>query len=376
MIEVCLAVNPIAGMGGPLALKGTDGEARWIALRRGAKPISPSRAERFLRELKRHGVELLVYTATGLMGEAEARRTGHRTRIVHVAPEPTSRHDTFETVYRCLSKGVEIIIVVGGDGTLRDAYLAAAAHGGSHVIIPVPAGVKMYSAAFPPTPEEAAHALMDYLKTGSACLNEVADIDEESFRRNKLIVRLYGYVKTPCRHVVGVTKEPPPPGEDEAKKAIARRVVEDYAKPCTLLILGPGTTTKAIADLLGAEKTLLGVDVIHNGKTIARDADEETIYRLLKSHLEGGGKAYLVVSPIGGQGFILGRGNQQISPRILRLLIEKMGKDAIVVVSTPSKLRRVKILRVDTGDPELDAMLRGYIRVITDYNEETLVRVV
>ena len=70
------------------------------------------------------------------------------------------------------------------------------------------------------------------------------------------------------------------------------------------------------------------------------------------------------MTPIGGQGFIFGRGNQQISPKVIR----QVGLDNIVVVATKSKLDKLKSLRVDTGDPELDKALRAHeIDVVIDY---------
>ena len=231
----------------------------------------------------------------------------------------------------------------------------------------------MYSSVFAENPRAAAHVLAEWLNNNTTCEGEVVDIDEEAFREDKLRLRLYALAKTPCSPLmVGTSKQPSPMTEDEEenRRAIARYLVETM-EDCTLYILGPGTTIKAIADELGIPKTLLGVDVIHNRKPVAMDVDEQTLYNIVASHLKRGGKAKVVVTPIGGQGFIFGRGNQQISPRVLKLV----GRSNIIIVATKAKLSRLKKLRVDTGDEEADKMLKGYMRVVTDYAEETVVRV-
>ncbi|WP_338252461.1 ATP-NAD kinase family protein [Pyrodictium abyssi] len=373
--RLCFVVNPLAGIGGPLALKGSDGEAGLIALERGAALVSPQKAARFLSRLKTLGIDkgLDILTAGGLMGEEEAATAGLRAIVVY-RPQgwPTRRQDTIAAVKNCLKEGSEIVVFVGGDGTARDVLEAL---GPSHEVpvLGVPAGVKMYSSVYAETPEAAADVLWEWLHSGGLCEAEVLDIDEEAFRAGELRVKLYGVARVPCSSkMVGSSKQPSPssPDEEENKQAIARYVVESM-KPCTLYILGPGSTVKAIADEMGVEKTLLGVDVVHNGRVVALDVDEEKLYEIVKSHLARGGSVKLIVTPIGGQGYILGRGNQQISPRVLRLI----GKKGIVVVATRNKVQHLRKLRVDTGDPELDRELRGYIRVVVDYGEELMMRV-
>ncbi|HIQ23587.1 MAG TPA: ATP-NAD kinase [Pyrodictium delaneyi] len=373
--RLCFVVNPLAGIGGPLALKGSDGQAGLIALERGATLVSPQKATRFLSRLKTLGInkDLDILTAGGLMGEKEAAAAGLRVMVVY-RPRgwPTHRQDTIAAVKNCIKEGSEIVVFVGGDGTARDVLEAL---GSSHEVpvLGVPAGVKMYSSVYAETPEAAADVLWEWLHSGGLCEAEVLDIDEEAFRAGELSVKLYGVALVPCSSkMVGSSKQPSlsSPDEEENKQAIAKYVAESM-KPCTLYILGPGSTVKAIADEIGVKKTLLGVDVVHNGRVIALDVDEEKLYEIVRSHLARGGSVKLIVTPIGGQGYILGRGNQQISPRVLRLI----GKDGIVVVATRNKLQHLRKLRVDTGDPELDQELRGYIRVVVDYREELMIRV-
>jgi len=377
--RLCFLVNPLAGIGGPLALKGSDGEAGWEALRRGAALVSPRRAERFARSLaalatgRVSGGGVVFYTAGGLMGASILGRHGMPYTVVY-EPEgwPTTREDTIRLVEACIEKGVELVVFVGGDGTARDVVSVT---GRRTPVLGVPSGVKMYSAVFAESPEAAALALHEWLEgRASLCDAEVLDIDEDAFRSGVLRVRLYGYARTVCAPgMVTVSKQPTIGGSDvrENIDAIARYIVEGM-EDCTLYVLGPGTTLAAVAEQLGIEKTLLGVDVVHNRRLVARDVDEETLYRIVSRHASGGGKVRIIVTPIGGQGFILGRGNQQISPRVVRAA---GGKRAVVVVSPRSKLARTPVLRVDTGDPSLDAEFSGYIRVVVDYGEEQLVRV-
>jgi len=373
--SLCLVVNPLAGIGGPLALKGSDGAAGVEALRRGARLVSPERAVRFLAALaslirERRVEPPLLLTAEGLMGAEEARRAGFNPIVVHrPAGWPTRPEDTRATVEGCLASGAGLVVFVGGDGTARDVAAAA----GDAPILGVPAGVKMYSSVFAVSPEAAAEIVADWLEGRlGLCEGEVMDIDEEAFRRGELRVRLYALARTPCHPLlVGASKQPSPgtAAEEENRRAVARYFVERYVRPCTLYILGPGSTVAAVAEEMGVEKTLLGVDVAHDGRLLARDVDEEALYRLVRSHRSRGGRVAIVVSPIGGQGFVLGRGNQQISPRVIR---EAGGRGSLFIVATRSKMQRLRRLLVDTGDPELDRELEGYVRVVVDYGEEVL----
>ncbi|BEP17595.1 ATP-NAD kinase family protein [Pyrofollis japonicus] len=371
--RVCFVVNPLAGIGGPLALKGSDGEAALIALRKGAKLVAPSRALTFLRKVKELGLDkdIEFLTASDLMGEELLKEVSIQDfqKVYTYSVFPTSPKDTINTVRNCIINNADLVVFVGGDGTARDIVDALRSANREEIpLLGVPGGVKMYSSVFAENPEAAANALLDWVRNPSTCDAEILDIDEDAFRRGELRVKLYGYVKTPCsRYLVGSSKQPSLStlDEEENKEAIARYVVENMEE-CTLYIVGPGTTTKKIADILGLPKTVLGVDVYHDKEVVALDVDEETLYNIVKKHIEKGGKAKIIVTPIGGQGYILGRGNQQISPRIVKLARPKN----IIVIATRSKLSRLRKLRVDTGDPELDQLLRGYVRVIVDYGEE------
>lgn len=374
--EIVFVVNPVAGLGGPLGYKGTDEElGRRLLERLAGEPPAYRRARLFAESLSGLGCVEVAYTAPRL-GYEILRDAGIAAEVVYEPPEwPTRSRDTYETVRRGLERGARIVVFVGGDGTARIVYDAIRDAGllNEVVVLGVPAGVKMYGSVYAVRPREGARVLCDYIEGGSGlCDAEIMDIDEDAFRRNELRAKLYGIVRSPCsKLMVGSSKQPSPSTleEEENKRGIARYIVERYVRECTMIVLGPGTTTAAIAKELGLPKTLLGVDVYHGRSVVALDVDEEKLYRLLSSHP---GRKLVIVSPIGGQGFILGRGNQQISPRIVRLV----GPENIIVVATRSKMQSLGWrLRVDTGDPALDEALRGYRRVVIDYNEEAMVRV-
>ncbi len=368
MKNIGLIVNPIAGMGGRVGLKGTDGEdILRRAINLGAKPIAPQRAKIMLSSLKKYDLKFTLITAPKLMGEYEAREVGYKPIVIGEISEKTTGEDTRRIAKLMVDFGIDLLVFCGGDGTARDIYSAI------DMLIPVigvPTGVKMHSAVFAVNPVMAASLVADFIR-GVLPLRdgEVMDVDESAFRSDKLIVKLYGYLKIPYRYgLVQNAKSPSPQTEDERENqlAIAKYFVESMEKN-VLYILGPGTTVKAVADVLNVQKTLLGVDLVFNFKVYDVDVNEEKILKAIKNRT-----AKIVVSPIGSQGFIFGRGNQQISPEVIR----RVGKNNIVVLATHHKLSTIDALRVDTGDPEVDEYLRGYLRVICDYREERIVKVI
>ena len=284
--------------------------------------------------------------------------------------EETSAEDTKRAVRMMVETGVDLIVFVGGDGTAKD-ILDALGCSADTSVLGVPSGVKMYSGIFAVSPSDAAEVVEALLEGEAEVMEfEVMDADEEAIRRDEFIVRLYGllrgpYVPARIQRSKQVTLETM--DELENQRAIARFVVEEM-DPEGTYILGPGTTVKRVAEQLGVDKTLLGVD-IYQGGAFFKDVNEEEILRVVRDW----DKTWIVVSPIGRQGILFGRGNQQITPEILR----RVGKRHIIVLATTNKLRGIEgeVLRVDTGDNSVDEMLRGYIRVITDYREWRLVRV-
>lgn len=355
-------VNPIAGMGGAVGLKGTDGmDVLKRALSLGAKPVAPARAEAFLRELEPVKEEIQFLAGAGEMGEAEAERCGFTPRVVGQARGATTPEDTREVAEEMKRAGVELLVFCGGDGTARDVLDSV----GTEVpVLGVPTGVKMHSAVFAVNSGAAARIVARFLWEGLPLREaEVMDIDEEAFREGRVSARLHGYVLTPYEPALiqGSKVESVVTDEELRNQAALAIYVIEEMKPDDVYVVGPGTTTRTIGDLLDEKKTLLGVDLFRNKKIIAKDVNEKAILDEIK-----GKEAKIVVTPIGGQGFIFGRGNQQISSKVIRLV----GRENIIVIATKNKLRGLRGLRVDTGDPELDDQLRGYIKVVTDYREE------
>jgi predicted polyphosphate/ATP-dependent NAD kinase len=353
-------VNPVAGMGGAVGLKGTDGKAiltQAIAL--GARPVASQRAEAFLSELSPAKESLKLIVGAGNMGQNQAEKCGFTCKVIGESKNETTPEDTQNAAEGMVETGVDLLVFCGGDGTTRDILKAVDMR---LPVLGVPTGVKMHSAIFAVSPQAAARATIRYL-WGRLPLREaeVMDVDEQAFREGHLSAELYGYMISPYEpHLIQGNKLASPMTENEVENqaAIAIYVIEEI-KPNVIYVVGPGTTTRTIGDLLDQKKTLLGVDLFQNKKIIVKDVNEKQILQATS-----GKAARIIVTPIGGQGFIFGRGNQQISPKVIR----QVGLDNIVVVATKSKLDRLKSLRIDTGDPELDEEFRARgINVMTDY---------
>jgi predicted polyphosphate/ATP-dependent NAD kinase len=363
-----LIVNPVAGMGGAVGLKGTDGRAilkKAVSL--GAKPIAPTRAEFFLSELKFADGKIRLVVGAGNMGEEEAISCGFDCTVFGKRKKETTAEDTREIARKIADAKVDLLVFCGGDGTARNILEAI------NIDVPVlgvPTGVKMHSSVFAVDPKAAAKIAIGFL-WGELPLREaeVMDVDENAFREGRVSSRLYGYLLTPYEpYLIQGAKIASPMTESELRNqaAIAIYIIETM-KSDVIYIVGPGTSTRTIGGLLDAKKTLLGVDIFCNKKIVASDINEKQIIEKIQ-----GKTAQIIVTPIGGQGFIFGRGNQQISPEVIR----RVGLDNIVVIATEGKLRSLKSLRVDTGDPNLDDALRARnIKVVTDYKTEYVMRV-
>jgi len=364
-------VNPIAGMGGRVGLKGTDGVAD-EARARGAEPVSPRRAVEMLTALRSlpSASQIHWITCRGAMGSDHLEAAVFPSNLRDIATEPPAQSTAEDTKAACRafeSGGVELIVFCGGDGTCRDVIDSVDQR---VPILGIPAGVKMHSGVFGIHPATVANILdayvQGYLRIGDA---EVLDVDEEAYRRGEWSVRLYGTAKTLVEPALVQTgKMLFAELEDEAMKdEIADHLKELTDKESdTLFLLGPGSTLEHVAKRLGVEKTILGIDAIHDGVLVGRDLDEAGILALLDRYKS----ARLVVSPIGAQGFVLGRGNLQISPAVIR----QIGIRNVIVASTPAKLNATPVLRVDTGDPELDQAFakKEYLFVVIGYRTSKL----
>ena len=372
IMKIGLIVNPIAGMGGKVGLKGTDSVLK-EAIAKGAKPIAPKRAVEFLQKLKENMMEITieVLTCPSIMGEKEAKDASFS---VHVLPmkigKETSAEDTKTAVKLLIKAKVKLIVFVGGDGTAKDIFDAMQGYG-EVPVLGVPSGVKMYSGIFAVNPSDAVNVVLTFAGNQAEIAEfEIMDADEKAIRSDTFAVKLHGFLKgpfVPMRIQGSKQISPETVDEKENQTATARYVIEEM-QPEATYILGPGTTVKRIAELLGVEKAVLGVDIYKKGKIIL-DVDERRIFE----EVEDWQNTWIILSPIGHQGILLGRGNQQISPEI----IKRVGKQHIIVAATKSKLQSIEgnVLRVDTGDAEVDNMLKGYIKVVTDYREWRLMQV-
>ena len=358
MLTIGFLVNPIAGMGGAVGLKGTDGLLS-EAIRRGARPESGKRALEVLRELE--GLPIRILTCSGPMGEdilGDAGITGYD--IVYRAPPVTSSDDTRNACRLFEAHGADLILFCGGDGTARDVYDTVLDR---VPMLGIPAGVKMYSAVFAVTPMAAAeilshsHSSLPHLRDA-----EIVDVDEEAYRHGELRTRLIGYARSPYLPglVQGTKQVWEEADEEKAKEGIGRFLAEVIrGTPEILYLLGPGSTTGAVARELGVEKTLLGFDAVKQGTLVASDLNEQGILGIVS----GEKKCRLVISIIGAQGSVIGRGTRQVSPNVLR----NIGIDNVIIVATPHKLSETPFLFFDTGDQELDKAFGEYVTVISGY---------
>ena len=374
---VGLVVNAVAGLGGRVGLKGTDGSdvvARALAL--GAEAMAPIRAAEALAALRSTwpGLHVLprLITGNGSLGHLASLAAGYPAVTVGgPVSEPTAGADTRRLAAALAAETVDLLLFVGGDGTARDV-LEAVDH--SVVTIGVPAGVKIQSAVFATSPAAAGQLAATYLASGARrdAEREVLDLDEQAYRRGEIAPRLHGYLRVPLGRLMQARKAPSPRSDAVVMAAITADVVEGLVQG-HLYVLGPGTTVRSVAKALGLPKTLAGVDVVRitevGPKLECPDAGAQQILDAVSA-----GSASIVVTPIGGQGFLFGRGNQPISPDIIRIA----GRENILVLATPAKLAALggRPLLVDTGDHGLDVDLAGHQTVVTGYHERMVVRVV
>jgi predicted polyphosphate/ATP-dependent NAD kinase len=367
---VGLIVNPIAGMGGRVGLKGTDGsDVLEEALKRGAHPVAAGRAIRALLSLKRSLPSTRLLTCRGKMGENEAvaAQFPHELLQLPTPDQRTSAADTRTAAKLLEERGVRLLLFAGGDGTARDISQVVDAR---IAAVGIPCGVKNFSAVFATSPEAAGEVAASYLRGEVATLErEVLDYDMEQMRIGAITTKMFGSLNVPSsrRFMQGAKSPSYASDEEEEQEAIAKFIVEEM-RPDLQYILGPGSTTRKIAHALNLEKTILSVDVIFDKRLIAKDTTGRELEELVE-----GRATKAIVSPIGGQGYILGRGNQQLTPSVIR----KIGKENIMVVCTRSKLLDLPERRflVDTGDRMLDNALRGYWRIIVGYREFAIVKV-
>lgn len=397
-MKIGFLVNPFAGIGGAVALKGSDGEDIVAqAFARGAEPQAGVRASVAMQKLMPHQ-DCVIYTAAAAMGENILRELGIPCVVLYNADNKTSAEDTKKTIQLFVENNVDLIVFAGGDGTARDVLDALS---GGHIeekkatipVVGIPAGVKIHSAVYAVTPTRAGE-LIDLLLSGEPMTlveAQVMDLDEKAFREGRVNAKCYGYLTVPVDDTrMQLIKQGSLNHHEIAVQDIASDIIETMEQDVFYLI-GSGSTTAEIMNQLGLDNTLLGVDIVYNQQLIASDVDEKTILETIEN-----APARIVVTVIGGQGHVFGRGNQQLSASVIKRVIHNdadqavmddtamhdkvvdaaVNRDNIIIVATNEKLRSLdkRPIIADTGDADLDRRLSGLYAVITGYQQKTLYR--
>lgn len=361
MRTIGLIVNPIAGIGARVGFNGSDGILAEKASQLGEKSTAPQRTVEALREIAHvitKDVSILTYPSE--MGQDEAIKSGINPRVIGtISIGHTTKDDTKRAATEMIDEGVELIIFSGGDGTARDIMEVADEN---VPVLGIPAGVKMHSGVFAINPRLAGRSLIKFLSNQTLIrLEEILDYDADG-RLN-----LYGYMKVPYEEaLIQGSKDFSSSAEDD-EDWVMSGVIDEISNDCAYIV-GPGRTAKAFMKSLNLPYTLLGVDVVKNKRLLIRGSDENQLFNFVNLF-----NSKIILGIVGGQGFLLGRGNQQLSPRVIR----KVGKENLIVVATERKIASLKgrPLLVDSGDQELDNSLVGYIKVNTGYRLSTICRV-
>jgi len=365
-----LIINPIAGMGGSVGLKGTDGsDILNQCIKLGAEPESHNKTAKSISIFSSLKESFEIITCKGPMGESVIKDYAYKCKILdNKISGLTTPKDTIEAAKEMVNYGIDLLLFAGGDGTARDICDAV---GTQVAVIGIPAGVKIHSAVFAKNPANAGELCRLFLlnKIKGFVEAEVMDIDEEDYRKEILSARLFGYLKIPFeRKYLQNLKSGSPPSDLYFQQAIAHTLCEsmndDY-----YYIVGPGSTTKAFMNKLGLEGSLLGVDIVFNKKLYGKDLNAKKIIEIIRKK-----KSKLIITPVGGQGFILGRGNQQLSPQVINII----GKENIIIIATPAKLNSLngRPLLIDTGEDNLNHELSDYYKLITGHDEFRMYKVI
>ena len=384
MFKLGLIINPVAGIGGSVALKGSDGMAMH-AFALGAEPKANARAQTALNILQPYQDEITVYTVNDLMGEQAAKALGFNVNLVYqTKDENTHADDTERAVAALLAEQVDIILFAGGDGTARNIAKVVTEHAtqGKYEQIPVlgiPAGCKIHSGVYAITPTAAGRVveLMVTKQLVTLTTGDIMDIDESLFREGVVKAKRFGEMQIPSelRYVQAVKS-----GGKESDELVLHDICEDVIDNMnevedSLFVIGSGSTTAFLMTELNLENTLLGVDLVQNNALIASDVTEEQLWKQLVKAQQNKKKVHLIITLIGGQGHLFGRGNQQLSPRIIHSIIDQYGgKENITIISTKAKLTALdnRPLISDTGDVALDQILSGFMPVTTGYRDQVL----
>lgn len=371
-IRVGILLNPYAGVGGQLALKGSDSLTHELREQvQTCVDIGQSHAQQRLSLVMKllQQQQLLarfdLIAAPAQLGAQTLAALSIPYRVVDVPiAQRTTADDTVRLARAMLAENVDLLLFAGGDGTARDVCSAV---GVQVPVLGIPAGVKMHSGVFAINPQAAADVLQE-IALGhwvSAELAEVRDIDETDLQQGRLRARHYGEMRVPAlaNHIQQV-KCSGREVEALVVAEIAAGFVENMRDDC-VYALGPGTTVAAIAEQLGIKNTLLGFDLVQSGQCLANDVTAENLLVMTKQH-----QLVVVIAPTGGQGSLIGRGNQQLSPALLH----HIGRESVLVLSSASKLAELngRPLRLDTGDVTLDKNWSGLWYVHTGYQQQVL----
>lgn len=377
LFKLGLIVNPVAGIGGRVGLKGSDGSAiREAAFERGATALAGARTGQALQVLSGLKSDFEIFTVAGAMGQDAAEQLGLPYHLLmQPATEQTEAIDTRRAVEEMLKSQVDMLLFAGGDGTARDIYNALSELNVLELVtvVGIPAGCKIHSSVYAVSPAHAGELVASIISGKAARLVEadVMDIDEDAFRQGVVKARRYGglWVPQDNDHMQGL-KEGGIEHESEALENMALTVIEQML-PDVLYFIGSGTTPAAIMQQLGLENTLLGIDLVINQRLVGSDLTEQQILQYLDQY--SAAEARIIITVIGGQGIVFGRGNQQLSPEVIR----RVGLKNIDYLATAEKLRHLagRALRVDTGDEVLNAELSGMTRVLTGYDEYMLYKI-
>jgi len=365
MFRLGLIINPLAGLGGSVALKGSDNVAE-LALSKGAQAKSNQRAKIAFEVFAEYKDQIQVLTCAGDMGENLVRELGFSYDLIDAqSGVTTTADDTKKAAAEITHKGVDLLVFAGGDGTARDICQIV---DDAFPVLGIPAGVKIHSGVYGVTPTASGEVVKRLIAGDIIDLKpqDVRDIDEQAFRNNQVKAKLFGEMLVPQ---VGQFVQSVKQGGIEQEELVLDDIAAHLTallEPDVLYLVGSGKTTQFFMDSLHLPNTLLGVDAICNEQTIGQDLTEQDILALLDKYAE----VNIIVSVIGGQGHILGRGNQQLSAKV----IERVGRNNLLVIATKTKLKQLegRPLVVDSGDPKLDKQLAGYIEVITGYEDKVL----
>ncbi|MDN4502631.1 ATP-NAD kinase family protein [Alteromonadaceae bacterium BrNp21-10] len=367
MFKLGLIINPWSGIGGAMALKGSDGaDIRQQALAQGAIPQANNKMRLALEVLLPLQSKIQLLTAAADMGADLANELGFTTQVIYSQDHiQTEAEDTENAATALMAAGVDVILFAGGDGTARNICQIV---GEKIPVIGVPAGCKIHSGVYAVTPK-AAGKVVEQLVNGelvSVSEAEVKDIDEQRFREGKVIAKHFGDMLVPSAlQYVQATKSGGQESEELVLDDIAAEIIENMDDE--LYIMGSGSTVAAVMDALGLENTLLGVDVLQHQQLLHSDVTAKQLLNIIQASQQ---PVKLVITLIGGQGHIFGRGNQQLSPDVIRAI----GRDNIIIVATKAKLNALngRPLITDTGDVELDRQLCGLIRITSGYRDHVL----